>query len=300
MWPRRRRSSDDFSEEIQANIAIEADRLVQAGMSPDEAQAAARRAFGNVTRAEEHFYESSRAMWLDDLCRDVRHALRAMVRYPGFTIVAILTIALGIGANTAIFTLLDAVILKPLAVPAAGELITLYEKGPEGTADATGGTGRYLRFSYPRFQRLESALGSHGSLAAATRSNVFLLRQSQTAARTRINGQLVSGGYFQTLQVQPRRGRLLDDNDVRNAAPVAVISDAFWRRTLNSSTAIGERLILNGINITIVGVAEPQFVGMWTDSEADVWLPLTLQQTLEYQNNSSTYGPPELQNKPWI
>src|SRR5262245_17461855 len=191
MWPRRTRSTADFSEEICANIAIEADRLIREGMSPEEAMVAARRAFGNVTLTEERFYESNRTMWLEDLSRDVRYSLRTMAKNPGFALVAVLTLALGIGANTAIFTLLDAVVLKPLAVPAAGDLITLYEKGPEGAADATGGTGRYLRFSYPRFQRLASALGSHGTLAAATRSNAFLLREADAAAGTRINGQLV-------------------------------------------------------------------------------------------------------------
>src|SRR5206468_3498120 len=99
-------------------------------------------------------------------------------------------------------------VLKPLAVPAVGELITLYETGP-GVADTAGGTGRFLRFSYPRFQRLAAALGSRGTLAAATRSNSFLLRQSDAAARTRVSGQLVSGGYFRTLQVLPQQGRLL-------------------------------------------------------------------------------------------
>src|SRR5262249_26507433 len=145
------------------------------------------------------------------------------------------------------------------------------------------------------------ALGSHGMLAAATRSNSFVRRQSETAAGTRINGQLVSGGYFQTLQVVPQLGWLLDEDDIRNEAPVAVISDRFWRRSLNSSTAaVGPTLVLNGLSLTVVGIAEPQFVGMWTDSDADVWLPLTLQPAIGYQNNSSTYGPVELQNKPWI
>src|SRR5262249_32218165 len=158
------------------------------------------------------------------------------------------------------------VVLKPLAVPAASELFTLYETGP-GVADIAGGTGRFLRFSYPRFQRLVAALGSHGTLGAATRSNSFLLRQSD-GARTRISGQLVSGGYFRTLQVLPQQGRLLDEDDVRTASPVAVISDKYWRSVLNSSaSAIGQRLVLNDVNITIVGVAERQFVGMWTDSE---------------------------------
>jgi predicted permease len=299
MFRKRRRSALDFTEEIRSHIALETERLISEGMTREAARAAAHRLFGNVTAAEERFYESKRAMWLDDLRRDVSYSLRSIAKHPGFALTAIFTLALGIGANTAIFTLLDAVVLKPLAVPAAGELITLYEKGPEGVADAAGGTGRYLRFSYPRFQRLAAALGSYGSLAACTRPNLFLLRQPDGA--TRINGQLVSGGYFRTLQVVPQHGRLLEEDDVRTAAPVAVVSDGFWRRALNSSTAaVGQTLVLNGVSVTIVGVAERQFVGMWTDAEADVWLPLTLQQTVGYQNNSSTYGPAELQKKPWI
>src|SRR5436190_10860746 len=176
MWLRRRRSDEDFSDEIRANIEIEAERLIADGMSEAEAQAAARRSFGNVTRVQERFYASNRILWFDDLSRDVLHALRTMSKRPGFAAMAILTLALGIGANTAIFSLLDAVVLKPLPVPSAGELITLYERGTEGVADPAGGTGRYLRFSYPRFQRLAAALGSHGALAAVTRSNPFVMR----------------------------------------------------------------------------------------------------------------------------
>ncbi len=296
----KRRDPSDFKEEILAHIELETERLIAEGMTPEQARAAAHRQFGNVTSAEERFYESSRTMWLDDFRRDVRYALRALAKSPGFAAMAILTLALGIGANTAIFTLLDAVVLKPLAVPSAGELITLYETGP-GVADTAGGTGRFLRFSYRRFQLLTAALGSHGELAAVTRSNPFVLGQPGAVAPTRINGQLVSGGYFRTLQVLPQNGRLLDENDVRTAAPVAVVSDRFWRRVLNSSpAAVGQALILNNLSVTIVGVAERQFAGIWTDSEADVWLPLTLQEPIGYQNNSSTYGPFELQSKPWI
>jgi hypothetical protein len=198
MWKSRRRSDDDFAEEIRANIAIETDRLIATGMNADAAHAAARRAFGNVTHAQERFYESRRVMWLDDLQRDTKYALRTLATHPGFAAIAILMLALGIGANTTIFTLLDAVVLKPLAVPAADELITLHENGSEGVADVAGGTGRYLRFSYPRFQRLAAALGSHGVLAAVTRSSPFVLRQSDTASRTRISGQLVSGELNRT------------------------------------------------------------------------------------------------------
>jgi predicted permease len=299
MFRKRRRSSSDFKEEVRSHIELETERLLSQGMAPEDARVAAHRQFGNVTAAEERFYESRRTIWLDDLYRDLRYSLRGIWKRPSFAVIAILTLGLGIGANTAIFTLLDAVVLKPLAVPAADELITLYETGP-GVADTAGGTGRLHRFSYPRFQRLEAALGSHGQLAAATRSSSFLLRQSETAA-SRISGQLVSAGYFRTLQVLPQQGRLIGDDDVQNAAPVAVISDKYWRRALNSSAAaVGQTLVLNGVSVTIIGVAERQFVGMWTDSEADLWLPLTVQDAIGYQNNSSTYGPPELQNKPWI
>ena len=299
MFWNRRRTSSDFSDEIRSHIELQTQQLINEGMTPEAARVKAQRLFGNVTAVEERFYESNRWMWVDDLCRDIRYSLRGMAKHPGFAVIAILTLALGIGANTAIFTLLDAVVLKPLAVPAPDDLITLNETGP-GAADIAGGTGRFLRFSYPRFQRLEAALDSHGTLAAATRSNSFLLRESD-AARTRINGQLVSGGYFRTLQVLSQQGRLLDESDVRNAAPVAVVSDRYWRRGLNSSSsAVGQKLVLNDVTVTIIGVAERQFVGMWSDSEADLWLPVTLQPTLGYQNNSSTYGPVELQNKPWL
>src|SRR5882672_10074953 len=125
MWRWRRRSENDFGEEIRANIGIDTDRFLAKGMSPEEARAAALRAFGNVTHAQERFYESRRVMWLDDLQRDLTHALRALAKNPGFTLVVVLTLALGIGANTAIFSVVNALLLRPLPYKNADRLVQL-------------------------------------------------------------------------------------------------------------------------------------------------------------------------------
>src|ERR1044072_9060301 len=112
-------------------------------------------------------------MKIDTLWQDLRYAARSLRRTPSFTIAAIVTLGLGIGANTAIFTLLDAVMFKPLNVPSPQDLVTLYERPREGDPDATGGTGRYMRFSYPRIERLRAALGSARPPAALTRSGAL-------------------------------------------------------------------------------------------------------------------------------
>jgi hypothetical protein len=149
----------EFDDEVASHLAEAADEFERQGLSNEEARRAARRSFGGVTQVTQVHREARSIVWVDDLRQDVRYAVRTMARNPIFALVVVLTLALGIGANTAIFTLLDAVVFRPLPVPAAGELLVLYENGPEGKADRTGGSGRHLRFSYPRVQRLQQALG---------------------------------------------------------------------------------------------------------------------------------------------
>jgi hypothetical protein len=131
MW-RSKRSGRDFSEEIEAHLAFEAERMRAEGMDAKEADAAARRAFGNRTRSEELFYERARWRWLDELTRDVRYGVRTMRRSPGFTAVAILTLALGIGATTAVFSAVNAVLINPLPFPNAKRLLWAWGKFPRG------------------------------------------------------------------------------------------------------------------------------------------------------------------------
>ena len=286
----RRRLERELDDELKFHLEQERAALSARGLRPEEARAAALRAFGSVAAVKDDCRSSLGLRLLDETLHDLRYAARTLAGKPAFTFVAVSTLALGIGATMAIFTLLDAVVLKPLPLPAAGELLTFYENGPEGPADVTGGSGRFLRFSYPRFKRLQSALGSSGSLAAVTRSARFNARLPGAAEPTFLTAQLVSDQYFATLGVAVGRGRALTSDDARSGAAVAVVSDGFWKRRLGASDVVGELLVVNGVSTTIVGVAPPGFVGMWTDSEADVWLPLELQEPLRYQNNSSSYA----------
>jgi predicted permease len=219
--------------------------------------------------------------------------LRSLWKAPGFTLIVVSTLALGIGVTTAIFTLLDAVVFKPLPVRAPQELVALHENGPEGRADVNGGSGNFLRFSYPRFERLRQALGSDGSIAAVTRSSMLVIQLPGVTQAQFLQGQLVSADYFSTLGVSAARGRTLTPNDVRLDAvsPVAVVSDGFWTRALGANdNAIGQTINVNGVSVTIVGVMPRGFFGIWSDVEADVWLPATLQRLLGYRANTSSYG----------
>jgi predicted permease len=240
-------------------------------------------------------------MKLDTLWQDLRYAARSLRRTLGFTIAAVMTLALGIGANTAIFTLLDAVMFKPLNVPSPEELIALYERPREGDPDATGGTGRYMRFSYPRFERLQAALGNDGSLAAMTRTGTFVARLPRQTQPESVRGQLVSGEYFSTLEIPVVRGRAIgrDDVSVIDGQPVAVISNRLWQERLGGMDVIGQTIVVSGATATIVGIAPPGFVGVWSDARADLWMPLTMQQALGYRSNMSSYGDAEVSD-PWI
>ena len=189
-------------------------------------------------------------------------------------------------------------------VPAgrADRLRALTRCGAQRASGYAGGTGRYLRFSYPRFQLLQEALAAHGSLAASTLSVRFVGRRQGVANASAILTQLVSGRYFSTLGVAMQRGRPLSDSDMQRDArsKVAVISDGYWRTAFGrSEQAIGQTIDIKGVALTIVGVAAPGFVGIRTDSVAELWVPLTLQVPLGYVYNSSAYGGAD-RRQPWM
>src|ERR1700692_2631903 len=229
---------------------------------------------------------------LDALFQDVRYAVRTLRSNPGFAAVAILSLALGIGANTAIFSLLNAVLLKSLPVTRPDELLLL---------NSDGSTVHARTFSYPMFQRFRAAAPAANTLLAMSRIaplNTLAPGERESAAAT---GQLVSGEYFATLGVYPDLGRLLtpEDNRILDGHPVAVISHGCWQRRFGAPpTVLGQQIRLNGTYFTIVGVASRSFSGVWVDSPIDLWLPLVMQHTIRYaQHYSSTNnGRPD---RPW-
>jgi len=254
----RSRGEDDFQREIEAHLALETDRLIAEGLPPAEARDTARRAFGNVAATAERYYETRRPMWLIDVARDIRYGVRLLARHPGFTLVAVLTLALGIGANTAIFSLINSVMLRPLPVRDPGRLAVV------------GGIGR----GFPAWEWLQREAGRFDGVAAWGPSQFDLSAGGKTHW---VDGLWASGSFFDTLGVPAVLGRtLIDADDRRGAQPVTVISYAFWQREFGGSAdVVGRSLPINRTDFTIVGVTPPGFFGPVVGRTFDVVVPLS-------------------------
>jgi predicted permease len=296
----RRRLDDEARAEFDAHLDLLVDRYIRSGMTAAEARAAAQRQFGSVTLIREEVYQMNGVRWIDGLAQDLRYAARSLRRTPAFTTAAVVTLALGIGANTAIFSLLDGVMLKPLDVPAAEELLQLQNVGEDGP-DPELGIGPTARFSYPAFQRFVRALPAGTSLAAMSRIALLNVRFGERVEAARVRGQLVSGAYFSAFRATAVEGRLIGDADnvQVDAHPVAVISYALWQRYLGGSpSAVGQQIVVNGAFFTIVGVTAQGFAGVWVDGPTEVWIPLTMQHAVGYrQNFRASNG---RSNEPWL
>ena len=240
---------------------------------------------------------------IETLRQDLRYVGRAVVRTPGFAFVVVLTLALGVGASATIFTLLDAVLFKPLPVPAAHELHVLYERAPGVDAvDLGGGTDRWTRFSYWRFERLREALADEGRLAAMTRSTRFDVRDDATQPGGAAQVQLVSGNYFEVVRAPATIGRVFTDADNRqlDAHPVAVLAHGYWQRRFGGDPAIvGRNITINRVAFTVIGIGPEGFAGDRVERPVDAWIPLMMQHAVRYASNVSSYGDVE-ENQPWV
>jgi putative ABC transport system permease protein len=259
----RKRKQSDFDDEIQVHLALEVSRLQGEGMTPTEAEAAAKRAFGNVTSAQEYFYESSRWLWLEHIERDLFYAVRVLLRSPGFTAIAIATLALGIGATAAIFSFVNAVLLKPLPYPHPEQIVSVGEKLPDGFSNP---------ISTLNFLDWERQNRCFEYLAALAFDKVTLTGSDRPQE---IKVHRVSASYFKVLGVSATLGRTFaaSENEPGNDLEV-VLSNRIWRSRFGSdSQIIGRKITLDGKNYTIIGVlpASSEFDRSW----AAMWLPLS-------------------------
>jgi predicted permease len=261
----------DIDEELRSHLEMETETNIKKGMEPEEARRTALRSFGNTGRIRDIAYEVRGGGVLETIWQDIRYGVRMMLRNPGFTIVAVLSLALGIGANTSIFTLLNAVVLRTLPVNDPDRLVKPSFVGP-------GYENR--NFSYPFYERLRDGNHTLSGLIAFSRMrrlNVGVKGKSELAS-----GELVTGNYFSVLGVNPLHGRLFTAEDERQRAAVAVISYGFWQRRFGGeSAAIGATVTLNQKPFSIIAVAPPRFSGLTLGVSPDIWLPLRLLDQLD-------------------
>ena len=231
---------------------------------------------------------------MDTILKDIRYGFRGLLKRKAFAAVAVLTLALGIGANTAIFTLVNAVMLKSLPIYKPEELVLFSDVTGEGTSiyDAPP-TGAWKRFSYASYEYFREHNQSFQDLFAIRSGESRLsVRQtdSQANAAVRAQGHLVTGNYFSVLGVRAARGRVLTpEDDKPSAQPAAVISHDYWEKQLNSDpTTVGKSVIINGTNFTIVGIAPREFFGIRVRRPPDFWLPLSFQPQIELRESFLT------------
>jgi putative ABC transport system permease protein len=269
---RRRRTSSDFAAEVRSHIALETDRLIAEGVSPEDARAAATRRFGNVTTAEERFYESRRILWVDHLLQDLRYTVRGLGKNRTFTAVAIVTLALGIGANTAIFSVLKAVLLEPLPFRDPDQLVQLIQTLP---ADRTidGRSRRIVAMDLEEFSELRKNTRSFASLAAYDTSREVTLEGREEPLR--LVGTAISASLFPALGIQPRLGRNFLPEEERPGSQILILSSGTWQKYFGSDPEILKRtLIVDGRSYSVAGVMPQGFE--FPDRFTEFWTPLNL------------------------
>ena len=275
----RRRIADELDDEIQFHLEQQVAENTAAGMSPEEARYTAMRAFGNPTVLKEETRDTWGWIAVEQIVKDLGYGLRMLRKNFGFSAVAVVTLALGMGANAAIFTVINAVMLRALPVKHPEELVTV---GNPARVHSWGtGTPRTDVFSYPLYRELRENNQVFSSLLAS--SNLGSLRIAFDGGPETASGRLVTENYFETLAVEALLGRTFTADDGRKPGsdPVLVISYGYWRRRFSAdASVIGRKILLNNYPFTIIGVAPPGFFGEVVGDRPDLWAPMMMQPQL--------------------
>jgi predicted permease len=295
MLARRGKFASELDEEMRLHREMKERELAERGVAADEARYAAARAFGNEMNLRERGRDAWGWRWLEDLVQDLRFGARMLRKNPGFTFVAVLTLALGIGVNTAIFTLVHAVMLKSLPVEGPEQL---YNFGANDNCCVLSGVQDDVTlFSTPLYEQLRDHSPEFEQVAAFPANLVTLgvRRAGTTAIAEPYRGELVSGNYFEMLRVRAYVGRtIVRDDDKRSAPSVAMMSYRVWSQHFDKDpSVIGAIFAMNGRPVTVVGITPPGFFGETLRSDPpDFWMALAQEPTL--RGESSVYDHPEL------
>lgn len=287
-WQRMRgffgkRAGEEFSAELENHLQLQIEENLRAGMSLEEARRAALIQSGGIEQAKQAYRERESLPWLETLCQDIRFGWRMLRKSPGFTAVAVLTLGIGIGANTAIFSFVDALFLKPLAVPKPEQLERVYAKGPSGHYGAG--------FSFPEFQRMRDHNSSFAALSVETERPQLHLVTGRDSKE--IRGEFVSGSYFGLLGIAPHLGRgfLPEEDSVPGRDAVVVISDPLWKTYFNGDPAVlGREIRINGISFRVIGVAPSGFSGDLTGLPVEAWIPAMMFGATGYACDDRSYN----------
>jgi len=277
----RERVEHEMDEELRAFLDASAEAKRRAGMTPEEAAHAARVEMGSPNAVKHHIRSAVWETVVENLWQDLRYSIRALAKSPGFTLVAVLSLALGIGANTAIFSLMDVVMLRSLPVDEPGQLV-LFGSGRAGGSTDSLPNESWTLFSYP-FYRSFSQINEVFSSVTAIKSIEFATHGTLAGGgREMLHASLVSGTYFSLLGVIPDRGRMLTeaDDQTPGSGTVAVVSYAWWQRHGNDPAAVGKTVAIEGTDYTIVGVAPKGFVGVMVGESPDFWIPLSMEKEI--------------------
>ena len=266
----------ELQDEMASHLEMHVQDNLRAGLSPETARRVALLKLGGLEQTKEAVRRTRGIPLVETLMQDLRFALRILRKSPGFTAVAVLTLALGIGANTAIFSVTRQVLLERLPVPHPEQLVLLYSPGPkDGHVSSDEGDGSES-FSYPMYSDLSRQNSVFSGLAAKADFPVSVSRTGQTE---RAQAELVSGNYFDTLQVRPVLGRLFEPSDSTAAGsnPVVVLANGYWQKRFGGDPSIlNQSLLVNDQPMTVVGVVQAGFNGIQPGTLSDLYVPITM------------------------
>lgn len=272
---RRSQLDEDLDEELSIYAELVAAEKVRSGVSPDEARRDARREMGGVEQIRQNVRDVRVGVWLEKLAQDIRYGARTLAKNPAFSLVVIATLALGIGANTAMFGLLDQIVLRLLPVKQPEHLVKVTVAG-----NNYGNTYGADRISWPMFEDLRDRNDVFSDMFCRFPTTVTVGYGDRAA---QVMAELVSGSYFPVLEVGAALGRTIapDDDKAPDGQPVVVLSYSFWRNYFNADrTIVGRSIALNGYKMTVIGVAQPGFDGVELGNPAQMFVPIMMKKEM--------------------